>query len=128
MTRLFGLLGQPHRFHLKRRFYAVISLCDLTQHAELRLVQRSLRKLERSELSIATLYTSTEPCVMCSGAIYWAGISKVVFGCPADALAKFASGSLVIPCSTVFEQGKRPTEVVGPVLQKNAEIVHQKFW
>ena len=35
----------------------------------------------------ATLYTSTEPCAMCAGAIYWSGITRVVYALASDTLA-----------------------------------------
>lgn len=56
---------------------------DPTQHAELALVARAARSLPPGTLARATLVTSTAPCPMCSGAIYWAGVPRVVFGCPA---------------------------------------------
>lgn len=36
---------------------------------------------QREVLLRSTLYTSTEPCAMCAGAIFWTGIGRVVFGC-----------------------------------------------
>jgi tRNA(Arg) A34 adenosine deaminase TadA len=44
-------------------------------------VRESGKVLAPEVLETATLYTSTEPCVMCSGAICWAGIGRVVYGC-----------------------------------------------
>ena len=79
-------------------------------------------------LSKAVLYISTEPCVMCSGAIYWAGINKVVFGCSAIALSKIAGGDFLIPCREVFSRGDRKIEVVGPALEEEAKKVHEGFW
>ena len=53
---------------------------DPTQHAELRLVSSASRKLSHAVILGSTLYTSTEPCAMCAGAIYWTGVRRVVFG------------------------------------------------
>ncbi|MGW2741269.1 hypothetical protein [Streptomyces sp. NPDC001450] len=39
---------------------------------------RDLVQLEPSQLIEATTYTSTEPCAMCSGAVHWSGIRRVV--------------------------------------------------
>ena len=52
---------------------------DVTGHAEINLVRLASRAYPRSELAGTTLYASTEPCAMCSGAIYWSGIGRVVF-------------------------------------------------
>ena len=65
---------------------AINTTDDLTQHAELRLISKASVALEPSTMAAATLYTSTEPCAMCCGAIYWSGIKRIVFGFPARAL------------------------------------------
>jgi tRNA(Arg) A34 adenosine deaminase TadA len=56
-------------------------------HAELSLVRAASAQLEFDELRTTTLYASTEPCAMCSGAIYWSGIGRVVYGLSAELLA-----------------------------------------
>ena len=53
---------------------------DMTAHAERLLASFASKKFEPSFLAGCTLYTSAEPCAMCAGAIYWAGIGRVVFG------------------------------------------------
>ncbi len=58
----------------------VVSQRDPTRHAELVLVSDVARNWPADFLSKSTLYTSTEPCAMCAGAIYWAGIGRVVYG------------------------------------------------
>src|ERR1700720_1129434 len=53
---------------------------DRTAHAERLLASRSARAYDLKFLARCTLYTSAEPCAMCAGAIYWAGIGRVVYG------------------------------------------------
>ena len=53
---------------------------DVTQHAETGLVALATPKFSLDILSQSILYTSTEPCIMCCGAIYWADIPKMVYG------------------------------------------------
>lgn len=101
---------------------------DVTRHAELNLVSRAVRVLGSEVVQECTLYTSTEPCAMCAGAIYWAGISRVVYACSAERLGEIAGGSLVIPCREVFARGVRPVEVSGPILEEEAAAVHAGFW
>ena len=52
---------------------------DPTQHAEMVACGEAARLLSEAELARCTLYTSTEPCAMCAGAIYWTGVGRVVF-------------------------------------------------
>src|SRR5215471_19067222 len=53
---------------------------DGTAHAERLAATQACRTLSRDVLAAATLYSSAEPCAMCAGAIYWAGIGRVVYG------------------------------------------------
>ena len=100
----------------------------VTGHAELNLVRRAIASLGRDALADCTLYTSTEPCAMCAGAIYWARISRVVFGCSVEGLHSVTEGTLRLPCRTVFAHGDRQVEVVGPSLADEAVEVHREFW
>ena len=101
---------------------------DVTAHAELNLVRKGWAELDQDTLSECTLYTSTEPCAMCCGAIYWAGIPRVVFGCAAETLYRLTSGGLHTPASEIFARGNRPVQVTGPVLEEEALQVHIGFW
>ena len=92
---------------------------DRTAHAERLLASRAARAYDLAFLARCTLYTSAEPCAMCAGAIYWAGIGRVVYGQTEKALkaqtgAHEENPTLDLPCETVFRAGQRPTEVVGP--------------
>jgi tRNA(Arg) A34 adenosine deaminase TadA len=106
----------------------VNSEADITRHAELNLISLASRQLDPEVLSEATLYKSTEPCAMCAGAIYWAGISRVVYGCSAEKLGEMAGASFVIPCRHIFDFGKRHVSVIGPILEVEATAVHIGFW
>jgi tRNA(Arg) A34 adenosine deaminase TadA len=54
---------------------------DPTAHAEILAIRQAASYLKSYDLSECTLYSSCEPCPMCLGAIYWAGIKKVVYAC-----------------------------------------------
>lgn len=53
---------------------------DPTAHAEINAIREASRILGTFELKGCVIYTSCEPCPMCLGAIYWAGIDKIYFG------------------------------------------------
>ena len=66
---------------------------------------------------------------MCAGAIYWAGIGRLVYGLSEHRLRAVTGNhpenpTLDLPCREVFASGQRPTEVVGPLLEDEAEAVH----
>jgi tRNA(Arg) A34 adenosine deaminase TadA len=59
----------------------VVLTNDPTAHAEILAIRLAASVLKSHDLNKCTLYTSCEPCPMCLGAIYWAGIKKVVYAC-----------------------------------------------
>jgi len=106
---------------------------DRTAHAERLLASRAARAYDLKFLARCTLYTSAEPCAMCAGAIYWAGIGRVVYGQTEKALkeqtgAHEENPTLDLPCDIVFAAGQRPTEVVGPLLEDEAAELQADFW
>jgi tRNA(Arg) A34 adenosine deaminase TadA len=106
---------------------------DRTAHAERLLASRAARTYDVKFLARCTLYTSAEPCAMCAGAIYWAGIGRVVYGQTEKALkeqtgAHEENPTLDLPCHIVFAAGQRTTEVVGPLLEGEAAELQADFW
>ena len=57
----------------------VVINSDPTAHAEIEAIRMAASLLETHELKNCTIYCSCEPCPMCFGAIYWAGIRKIVY-------------------------------------------------
>ena len=53
---------------------------DPTAHAEVTAIREACAKEQRFKLQGCTCYTSCEPCPMCLSALYWAGVSRIVYG------------------------------------------------
>ena len=92
-------------------------------HAEMNLLNEAQKLLELDEWRECTLYASTEPCAMCAGAMVWAGIGRVVFGCPVPRQVEILGGGLRIRCADIFAAADGPPELVGPVLAEEAASV-----
>lgn len=106
---------------------------DRTAHAEKLLATRAGKAYDLKFLAGCTMYTSAEPCAMCSGAIYWAGIGRVVFGLSESEMKQrigdnSENPTLDLPSRVVFAAGQRPTEVVGPMLAEEAAKLHEEYW
>jgi tRNA(Arg) A34 adenosine deaminase TadA len=106
---------------------------DGTAHAERLLATRACTTLSADVLKAATLYSSAEPCAMCAGAIYWAGIGRLVYGLSEHRLRAVTGNhpenpTLDLPCRDVFKSGQRATEVKGPLLEDEAEALHAGVW
>lgn len=104
-------------------------------HAESVVAREAALLYEPAVLAQCTLYTAFEPCAMCAGTTYWAGIGAVVFGMTEKRLgemtgANAANLTMDLPCRTVFEAGRRRTEVRGPFPELEEEIArsHEGFW
>ncbi|HDH03318.1 MAG TPA: nucleoside deaminase [Actinobacteria bacterium] len=105
---------------------------DVTGHAETNLVRIASAQWTPELLASHTLYTSCEPCTMCTGAIFWSGITRIVFALSVEGLMQFfdtrpdaplhqmASSRLLTP-----EDG---IEVLGPALESEAAKAHKGFW
>lgn len=59
-------------------------LNDCTAHAEIIALTAAFNFLGSKYLPEATLYVTLEPCLMCSGALYWSKIGRIVFGAEDD--------------------------------------------
>jgi tRNA(Arg) A34 adenosine deaminase TadA len=106
---------------------------DMTAHAERLLATQASKQFDSRVLAGCTLYTSAEPCAMCAGAIYWAGIGRLVFGLSERRLKTMTGDhaenpTLDLPCRTVFAAGQRRVDVIGPLLEDEAAALHAGVW
>jgi tRNA(Arg) A34 adenosine deaminase TadA len=106
---------------------------DMTAHAERLLASAASRRYRPAELARCTMVMSAEPCAMCAGAIYWAGVGRVVYGLSEKRLKQITGNhadnpTLNLPCRSVFAAGQRQVEVVGPLLEDEAAALHQGVW
>lgn len=110
-------------------------LGDATAHAELTLASRASREFSKDLLKDCTLYTTCEPCPMCTGGIYWAGIGHIVYGMTERRLLELTGSDEKNPtfsmgADKVIAAGQKPITLTGPVPEVEEEIaeVHMGFW
>ncbi len=106
---------------------------DRTGHAERVLMTEASVTWPAPFLETCTMYTSAEPCAMCAGAAYWAGVGRVVYGLTEHDLKQLIGPhpenlTMDLPCRVVLGAGQRPIEVIGPLLEEEARAVHAGFW
>src|SRR6195952_802720 len=65
---------------IARAYNQVEKLNDSTAHAEIIALTAAFNFLGSKYLPDATLYVTVQPCLMCSGALYWSKIGRVVYG------------------------------------------------
>lgn len=108
---------------------------DTVNHAESTLARHVASNHSAAYLWRCTLYTTVEPCCMCSGTAYWANIGRIVFGITEHELLQLTGNhaenpTMDIPSRYVFAHGQKAVDVIGPVDAISAEIValHRSFW
>ena len=134
-TPFGAVLAGPDGSILMEQGNAEGDLHDATAHAERVLASRASRAFEKDFLSKCTLYTTCEPCPMCTGAIYWANIGRIVFGITEQRLLEMTGADDKTPtfdmgAAKVMAAGKKEIELIGPVAEIEAEVVeaHKGFW
>ena len=85
------------------------TLTDVTAHAEMQVITSAANALGGKYLTDCTLYVTVEPCVMCAGAIGWAQIKRIVYGCDDEkrGFHRFAPHALhpkATVCSGILEE------------------------
>ena len=110
-------------------------LGDATAHAEMTLASRASRTYSKAFLRKCTLYTTCEPCPMCSGGIYWSNIGRCIFGITEKRLLELTGSNDLNPtfsmgADRVFAAGQKDIVLEGPVPEVEEEIVevHKGFW
>lgn len=108
---------------------------DCTGHAETTLARKASHQYDKAFLWNCTLYTSFEPCCMCTGAIYWANIGRIVYAASETALLGETGDNehnptFDIDCRTILAKGQKQIVVRGPVpeQEKEALATHEGFW
>src|SRR5262245_46604327 len=128
----FGaLLTDAHGNVLLEAENTVVTERDCTGHAESNLMRLASRRFSPEQLATCSLYTSTEPCAMCAGAIHWGGVGRVVYALSEEQLYAIVGPSpdhLLLPCREVFARSRRPVEVLGPAIEDEGRAVHEGFW
>ncbi len=84
----FGAVVVRNGEIIGRGHNCVLKCGDPTHHGEIAAIRDACAKLGTHDLSGCELYTTAEPCPMCLGAVMWANIETVYYGCTTADTAK----------------------------------------
>lgn len=104
-----------------------LSSSDPTRHAELNVISEYCRKTLKFHLGGYALYSNAEPCSMCSGAIFWSRLSKIVFSVSQEMLRELSNGPPRRSCSVILNPDVQRVKIVGPLLSKEGLDVFKDF-
>ncbi|MEO6843959.1 MAG: nucleoside deaminase [Ginsengibacter sp.] len=85
---------------------------DITCHAEIEAVRIAVKKLKSTDLSECVLFTTHEPCIMCSYAIRFYKIKKVVYRNTVDYLGGISSSMPLLITGDVPPHWSKPPVIV----------------
>jgi len=124
------LLAPDHRTVLLRQGNQ-----DQVNHAEALIARDAAQRFTPEVRARCILVTTVEPCAMCAGTQYWAGIGGLLYGMSEQRLRTFTGNhpdnpTLDLPCRVVFAAGQRAVQVMGPVGEVEEQIAaqHRAFW
>jgi tRNA(Arg) A34 adenosine deaminase TadA len=110
---------------------SVHSTGDVTKHAETGLISAFSPKIDRETFAKSTLYTSTEPCAMCCGAICFAGIGRVVYGvseAPFVQVMGLPPDSNPLTSHEILNRIAPKTIILGPLMEAQGLEIHESYW
>ncbi|WP_336731838.1 nucleoside deaminase [Chryseobacterium sp. VD8] len=103
---------------IARAHNLIETLNDVTAHAEMQAITSAANFLGGKYLKDCTIYVTMEPCVMCSGALSWSQISKVVIGAR-DEHRGFINKHLSL---------HPKTEIITGVLEHDCSLIVKEFF
>ena len=110
---------------------------ECTGHAETTAMRKAVKLYSREFLWDCTLYSTAEPCCMCTGAIYWGNVGRIVYGISEKDLLALTGAdednpTFDMPCREILAKGQKPIEVIGPIadeeLAKEIARAHIGYW
>jgi tRNA(Arg) A34 adenosine deaminase TadA len=108
----FGsLLAGPDGGVLAEDRNTAVTDADIPAHPELKLARWAARELDPGTAATTTMYTSCQPCAMCTGAIERSGLGRVVFALSTEQLATLKPPG-----------GPRPVRLEGPAMFDEARV------
>ncbi len=104
---------------------------DPTHHAELGLISTFSPKLDHQTFRGGTLYASSEPCIMCCGAILNAGILKIVYGTTESQFQRIIRDQpkqSPLTSREIMARADPAVQVLGPLMEEEGLAIHQAYW
>lgn len=105
-----------------------INESNFLRHAEMNALSQAVAKYKPDDISRMAIFAGSEPCPMCSGAIYWSGIKKVVFGSRRSKLSEIRGFGLNVASEEILSKGSHSIEVVGPVLENEICEIYRSYY
>ncbi|MEK4477180.1 nucleoside deaminase [Paenibacillus sp. FSL R7-0048] len=94
---------------------------DPTSHAEINTIREWSQRYGAASLKETVIYTTSEPCLMCLGAINWAQIPRVVFGTSLNRCIHHGFSEANIDSAVLTASFPHPVSMEGGILEQECE-------
>ena len=97
---------------------------DPSQHAEVNAIRQAVQVRRDSNLSGAILFSTCEPCPMCSSLAVWANLTTIVYGVSIEETARMGKSRIRISAKEIVEKSPVMIEVIGEVLREECRSLY----
>lgn len=99
---------------------------DITNHAEILAVRDALKNGYSDNLHLARMYTTHEPCIMCSYMIRHHKIAAIIYGTSVPYVGGFTSQFNILSTEDVPKWGNKP-QIIGDVCIEECNKLNTQF-
>jgi len=115
------MLGQQI---IGRAHDTVVSEQDPSLHAEVNAIRQAVKTIHDINLSGAVLFSTCEPCPMCTSLAVWANLTTIVYGVSLEETARLGKTRILLPAAEVIDRSPVMIEVVGGVLADQCKALY----
>jgi len=101
-------------------------LYDPTAHAEIMAIRKLGERIQKTDMSGFTLYTTCEPCPMCMSAAIWAKIDTIFFGCSIPEISKFMD-QISLNSRQINDNSFHEIDIQGGVMEAECLTLLEQF-
>jgi tRNA(adenine34) deaminase len=97
---------------------------DPSLHAEVNAIRQAVKTSGDNNLCGAVLFSSCEPCPMCSSLAVWANVTTIVYGISIEETARMGKSRIQVSAREIIDKSPVMIEVIGDVLQDECRALY----
>ena len=97
---------------------------DPSLHAEVNAIRRAVRTCGDTNLSGAILFSTCEPCPMCSSLAVWANVTTIVYGVSIEETVKMGRSRIEVSSQEIVDRSPVMIEIVPNVLHDKCKALY----
>jgi tRNA(adenine34) deaminase len=117
VVRGHDILGKAHD--------TAVTKHDPSRHAELNAIRQAVQIVGEGNLSGAVLFSTCEPCPMCSSLAVWANLTGIVYGVSIEETVRMGKSRIRVSAKEIIEKGPVMIEVIGEVLKDECRSLYE---